>query len=117
MINLWGKIDASASNADLLKTLKETQQRQTDLGDNTATIAKMPEFESKRDEIMWKLNYAKNTLKKAREVEKMAKKAAVHFGYYDGNKQGHGEVNELIGKADDVLMNAGEKMGFEYEKF
>ena len=101
----------------MLKTLKETQQRHIDAGDVTATIEQMPDFESKRDETMWKLNYAKKTLKKAREIENLAKKAAKHFGYYEGNKQKHDEVTDLLGHADDVLMNAGEKMGFEYEKF
>jgi len=76
-----------------------------------------PEFETKRDEIKWKLNYAKKTLAKAREIERVAKKAAVHFGYYDGNKPGHSAVKDIIGRAQDVLMDASDKMGYSYEKY
>uniref|UniRef100_A0A7M5XH33 Uncharacterized protein n=1 Tax=Clytia hemisphaerica TaxID=252671 RepID=A0A7M5XH33_9CNID len=76
-----------------------------------------PEFHNKRDEIQWKLNYAQKTLAKAREIEKLAKKAAVHFGYYDGNKSGHSTVKSIIGQAQDVLMDASDKMGYSYEKF
>ena len=95
----------------------QTQQRQIDNGENSATIARMPIFESKRDETLWKLNYAKKTLMKAREMEKLAKKAAIHFGYYNGNKHGHDEVKDLIAHADEVISTAGDKMGFAYEKF
>ena len=54
---------------------------------------------------------------KAREIEKLAKKAAVHFGYYDGNKPGHNTVKSIIGKAEDVLMDASDRMGYSYEKY
>lgn len=80
-------------------------------------IPGMPSFNNKRDEILWKLNYAKKTLSKAREIEMLAKKAAVHFGYYQGNRQGHREVKDLIGHSQDVLMDASDKMGFAYEKY
>ena len=101
---------ALPSNADLVKTLRIS-------GDAHGTIEQIPFFESKRDETMWKLNYAKKTLKKAKEIERLAKRAAIHFGYYDGNKQAHSEVKHLLGHVGETMMNAGEKMGFEYEKF
>lgn len=80
-------------------------------------IPGQPHFYDKREEIKWKLNYAQKTLAKAREIEKLAKKAAVHFGYYNGNKPGHNTVNSIIGKAENVLMDASDKMGFSYEKY
>ena len=101
---------ALPSNAELVKTLRIS-------GDAHGTIEQIPFFESKRDETMWKLNYAKKTLKKAKEIERLAKRAAIHFGYYDGNKQAHSEVKHLLGHVGETMMNAGEKMGFEYEKF
>jgi len=109
--------DSAPTNAEVLQTLKDTQMRNQFAGDNTPTIEKIPTFDNKRDEIMWKLNYAKKTIKKAEQIEHLAKRAAVHFGYFDGTKQEHGEVKDLLTHADDVLMNAGEKMGFEYEKY
>nr|XP_012566942.1 uncharacterized protein LOC105850934 [Hydra vulgaris] len=91
--------------------LKEAMESAAEFGE------KMPVFANKRDEILWKLNLAKKTLKKAHELEKVARNSAEHFGYFENDKQKHSEVNELLGKADETLMSAGEKMGFDFEKY
>ena len=84
---------------------------------DSPTLEDIPEFSSKRDETKWKLNYAKETLRKAREIQQLAKKAARHFGYYEGDKQGHELVRDVIGRAEEELFKASEKMGYDYEKF
>lgn len=106
-----------ASNADLLKQLKDAQQRQVDNGEETAIIDQAPQFTTKRDEVLWKLNNAKKTLKKAREIKRMAKKAAIHFGNGDNNTEKESEVANLLENTEDTLMEAGDKLGFEYQKF
>lgn len=109
--------DYPASNTDLIRTLQENSLRQRYLGVDSPTVENIPLFTSKRDETKWKLNYAKETLRKAREMQSLAKDAAKHFGYYEGDKQGHGVVKDMIGKAEEVLFQASEKMGYDYEKF
>ena len=100
-----------------MKRIQDNIERKQAMESAAEFGEKMPTFENKRDEILWKLNLAKRTLKKAREVEKIAKNSAVHFGYFEDNKQKHSEVAELLGKADETLMSAGEKMGFDFEKY
>ena len=41
----------------------------------------------------------------------------MHFGYYKNTKQRHGVVSDLLGNAEDALLEAGDKMGFDYQKF
>ena len=107
----------SESNAQLIDALAKAQERQIIHGDDPTSVEESPSFANREDEIKWKLNKAKKTLHKARQLESLAKKAAVHFGYYTDTKQRHGVVSDLLSNAEDALLEAGDKMGFDYQKF
>ena len=101
----------------MLDALSKAQQRNIIHGDDPVSVEESPSFASKEDEIKWKLNKAKKTLHKARQLENLAKKAAVHFGYFKNTKQRHNVVSDLLSNAEDALLEAGDKMGFDYQKF
>ena len=107
----------SETNAQLLDALSKAQQRQIIHGEDPTTIEQSPSFATREDEIKWKLNKAKKTLHKARQLESLAKKAAVHFGYFRNTKQKHSVVSDLLSNAEDTLLEAGDRMGFDYQKF
>lgn len=112
-----GESQHSESNAHLLNALDKAQERQIIHGEDPTSIEQFPSFASREDEIKWKLNKAKKTLHKARQLETMAKKAAVHFGYFENTKQKHSVVSDILSSAEDTLLEAGDKMGFDYQKF
>jgi len=107
----------SESNTQLLDALNKAQQRNIIHGDDPVSVEESPSFATKEDEIKWKLNKAKKTLHKARQLESLAKKAAVHFGYFRNTKQRHSVVSDLLNNAENALLEAGDKMGFDYQKF
>lgn len=107
----------SETNAQLLDALSKAQERHIVHGEDPTSVEEAPSFATKDDELKWKLNKAKKTLHKARQLESLAKKAAVHFGYYKNTKQRHNIVSDLLSNAEDALLEAGDRMGFDYQKF
>ncbi len=107
----------SESNFQLVDALNKAEQRQIIHGDDPTSIEQSPSFASREDEIKWKLNKAKKTLHKARQLESLARKAAVHFGYFNNIKQKHSVVSDILSNTEDTLLEAGDKMGFDYQKF
>eukprot|EP00794_Sanderia_malayensis_P018081 gene18081-19888_t len=107
----------SESNLQLVDALSKAEQRQIVHGEDPTAIEEAPSFATHDDQIKWKLNKAKKTLHKARQLESLARKAAVHFGYFDNMKTKHSVVSDLLSSTEDTLLEAGDKMGFDYQKF
>ncbi len=105
------------SNSQLVDELDKAARRQIVHGEDPTTIDQSPSFATREDQIKWKLNKAKKTLHKARQLENLARKAAVHFGYFENTKQKHSVVSDILSDTEDTLLEAGDKMGFDYQKF
>ena len=108
------------SNRSLITELMHAEASGSGTGAESASTAaavlleKVPKFNSKVEEIKWKLNKARKKLKIAKQYVALADKVAT---LRKKGKGGNKMVTDVIRKAEIALVHAGEHMGLDYVHF
>ncbi|KAK3729202.1 hypothetical protein QZH41_002776 [Actinostola sp. cb2023] len=105
-------VEAKDDDADKPRVeVKAEPSTEAESTESTDAAPAMPKFNSVSEELKWKFNRARNSLKEAKQYVALAELIAAKKHRGTKNAQ---EVKNIITKTEVALVHAGEKMGLDY---
>lgn len=101
----------SSSGSGSGTTLKENKDTAQVASAAVHNFPPIPKFKTISDELKWKFNKARDSLKKAKQYVAIAELTAAKKHRGTKNEK---EVKDIITKTEVALVHAGDKMGLDY---